>query len=49
VHDLKSTLADLNQRYDLGSRRGWLQEYCPSCKRLLRGAAYYQLMGKRFL
>ena len=28
---------------------GLLQEYCPTCKRVLRGQAYYQLMGKRFL
>ncbi len=49
VDDLKSTLVDLHQRYDLGSGRGWLQEYCPTCKRVLRGEAYYQLMGKRFL
>ena len=49
VHDLQGTLADLGQRYDLGGGNGNLQEYCPTCKRLLRGRAYYQLMGRRFL
>lgn len=49
VKDLKATLRDLHQSYDLGGDRGWLQEYCPTCKRVLRGQAYYQIMGKRFL
>jgi hypothetical protein len=49
VADLKATLVDLGQRYDLGASDGWLQEYCPSCKRVLRGEAYYHLLGKRFL
>jgi len=49
VTDLKATLGDLAQDYDLGGERGWLQDYCPTCKRILRGQAYYQAMGKRFL
>jgi hypothetical protein len=49
VDDLKATLVDLHQHYDLGNGRGWLQEYCPTCKRVLRGQAYYQIMGKHFL
>ncbi len=49
VNDLKATLNDLHQNYDLGADRGALQEYCPTCKRVLRGQAYYQLMGKQFL
>jgi hypothetical protein len=49
VDDLKATLADLGQRYDLGDDFGALQDYCPTCKRLLRGEAYYQLLGQRFL
>jgi hypothetical protein len=49
VADLKATLTDLGQRYDLGAEQGWLQEYCPTCKRVLRGQAYYQALGKRFL
>jgi len=49
VDDLKATLEELGMRYDLGHGRGWLQDYCPTCKRILRGQAYYQLLGKRFL
>jgi hypothetical protein len=49
VNDLEGVLADLGQTYDLGGDRGLLQEYCPTCKRVLRGQAYYELMGKRFL
>jgi hypothetical protein len=49
IADLKATLRDLGQRYELGDGRGELQDYCPTCKRALRGQAYYQLMGKRFL
>lgn len=49
VDDLIATLRELRQNYDLGGERGWLQEYCPTCKRVLRGQAYYQVMGKRFL
>lgn len=49
VSDLMATLGDLGQNYHLHGERGWLQEYCPTCKRVLRGQAYYQLMGKRFL
>lgn len=49
VADLRGVLTDLGQDYDLGDERGWLQEYCPTCKRVLRGQAYYAEMGKRFL
>jgi hypothetical protein len=49
VRDLQDTLTDLGQRYDLGEGYGWLQEYCPACKRVLRGQAYYRLLGRRFL
>jgi len=49
VADLHATLNDLNQHYDLGDDLGTLQEYCPTCKRVLRGQAYYQRMGKQFL
>ncbi len=48
VIDLKATLEDLGQRYDLGEF-GSLQDYCPTCKRRLRGRAYYQRVGKQFL
>ena len=40
MRDLQATLTDLGQRYDLGEGYGWLQEYCPACKRVLRGQAY---------
>ncbi len=49
VQDLKATLGDLGQDYHLGSEEGWLQDYCPTCKRVLLGQAYYQMMGERFL
>ncbi len=49
IEDLEATLADLGQSYDLGGGRGLLQDHCPTCKRKLRGAAYYQLLGKRFV
>jgi hypothetical protein len=48
VADLKATLDDLGQRYDLDGH-GNLQDYCPTCKRVLRGQAYFELMGKRFV
>lgn len=47
--DLVATLADLGQHFDLGEAAGILQGYCPTCKRLLRGKAYYQTMENRFL
>jgi hypothetical protein len=46
---LKATLADLGQRYELGDGVGALHDYCPTCKRVLRGQAYYRLMGNRFV
>ena len=49
IADLKGVLADLEQVYDLDETQGNLDDYCPTCKRRLRGEAYYQLMGKRFL
>ncbi|HEX5499963.1 MAG TPA: hypothetical protein VFX03_12085, partial [Thermomicrobiales bacterium] len=49
VADLKGVLRDLGQDYDLGDGRGALQDYCPTCKRVLRGSAYYTLMSDRFL
>ncbi len=48
VADLKLTLNDLGQRYDMGEF-GTLQDYCPTCKRTMRGKAYFQRMGKQFL
>lgn len=49
IDDLKATLGDLHQHYQLDEQLGSLQDYCPTCKRKLRGKAYYQLLGKRFL
>lgn len=49
VADLKDTLADLGQDYELGEGRGKLQDYCPTCKRRLRGRAYFQLVGRDFV
>jgi hypothetical protein len=49
VTDLKATLVDLGMNYELGQDGVWLQDYCPTCKRVLRGQAYYQLMGRQFL
>jgi hypothetical protein len=49
IADVQATLSDLGQYYDLGGERGLLQDYCPTCKRVLRGQAYYQVMGNRFL
>lgn len=49
VTDLKATLEELGQDYDLGDGQGHLQDYCPTCKRLLRGRAYYAVTGARFI
>jgi hypothetical protein len=49
ITDLKATLNELGQDYDLGTNYGTLQDYCPTCKRRLRGSAYYVMMGDRFL
>ncbi len=49
ISDLKGVLTDLGQDYDLGEDMGRLQDYCPTCKRVLRGQAYYEMMGRRFL
>ena len=49
VSDLKATLGELEMNWDLGPDKGCLQEYCPTCKRVLRGTAYFQAMGNRFL
>ncbi len=49
IADVQATLRDLGQRYDLGHGLGNLQDYCPTCKRVLRGQAYFRLLGDRFL
>jgi len=49
ISDLEGVLGDLGQRYDLGEGRGLLQDYCPTCKRVLRANAYYALLKRDFL
>lgn len=49
VTDLKGVLNDLGQDYSLGDGHGALQDYCPTCKRVIRGEAYYANLGKRFV
>lgn len=48
IADLKGVLHDLGQNYALGDG-AVLQDYCPTCKRILRGQSYFELMGDRFL
>jgi hypothetical protein len=48
ISDLKGVLTDLGQDYDV-SEDSVLQDYCPTCKRVLRGQSYYAVMGKRFI
>ena len=49
ISDLEGVLAELGQRYDLGEGRGLLQDYCPTCKRVIRADAYYALLKRDFL
>lgn len=49
ISDLKGVLADLGQDYTLDEGDSALQVYCPTCKRVLRGRAYYAVLGNRFL
>jgi hypothetical protein len=49
IRDLRATLQDLGQEYHLGDDVVNLQTYCPTCKRILRGQAHFQMLGKRFL
>ena len=48
--DLKGVLHDLGQNYDLGEEdHGHLQEYCPTCKRIIRGAELLRKTGQPLL
>lgn len=49
IEDLKTTLEELGQRYDLGTELGVLQDYCPPCKRVLRENAYFRAAQDRFI
>lgn len=49
IADLKGTLNELGQHYELGEAGAELHDYCPSCKRRLRGRAYYQMAGRQFV
>lgn len=49
ITDLKGTLGELGQHYAMGEGGAELHDYCPSCKRKLRGKAYYQMAGSRFV
>ena len=49
ISDLEGVLADLGQRYELGGERGLLQDYCPTCKRVIRADGYYALLKRDFL
>ncbi|HEX5166549.1 MAG TPA: hypothetical protein VFV93_14190 [Thermomicrobiales bacterium] len=48
IADLKGVLRDVGQDYALNDDTA-LQDYCPTCKRVLRGQSYYAVMGKKFL
>ena len=49
VSDLEGVLADLGQRYELAEGQGLLQDYCPTCKRVIRADGYYALLKRDFL
>ncbi|HEU6449846.1 MAG TPA: hypothetical protein VFT57_00400, partial [Gemmatimonadaceae bacterium] len=49
VKDLEGVLAQLGQRYELGDGQGLLQDYCPTCKRVIRADGYYSLLKREFL
>jgi hypothetical protein len=48
IADLKASLNDLGQDYDL-DEHGTLQDYCPTCKRVMRGQGYYRTLGNKFV
>ena len=49
IDDLKATLGDLGQRYELESPNIVLQDFCPTCKRILRGESYYSSVGRKLI
>jgi len=49
IQDLKATLGDLGQRYELASPDLVLQDLCPTCKRIVRGQSYYSAVGRKLI
>lgn len=49
VEDLKATLHDLGQRYELAPSGLVLQDFCPTCKRIVRGQSYYSAVGRKLI
>ena len=49
IEDLKLTLGELGQRYQLGSPEVLLQDFCPTCKRILRAQSYYTAAGRKLI
>lgn len=47
--DLKGVLNELGQDYQLDDDATKLQDFCPTCKRIIRGQSYYEVLGRRFL
>ena len=48
IEDLKGTLRDLGQNYSMAPD-AVLQDFCPTCKRIVRGHAYYDAVGRKFV
>lgn len=49
IDDLKATLSDLGQSYELASPDLVLQDFCPTCKRIMRGQSYYSAVGRKLI
>lgn len=49
VEDLKETLRDLNQDYQMTPEGQRLHDYCPECKRILRANTYFSKVQRDFL
>ena len=49
VTDLKGVINDLGQDYTMNDEQVTLQNFCPTCKRVMRGESYYALLGRRFV